>query len=128
MIRFVLASLASVLLHATNPEWADFGSKIGLSSNLLHWYLKWTVSVWALLELHWAANRLTDRRWMWTTDKSVWDWKREIAVVTGGSSGIGACTAKKLASHGIRVAVLDVSPLSDVFTQGQSQHASNVPC
>ncbi|KAK5657205.1 hypothetical protein OQA88_3263 [Cercophora sp. LCS_1] len=40
-----------------------------------------------------------------------WDWPREIAVITGGSSGIGACMAHKLAAHGIRIAVLDIQPL-----------------
>lgn len=39
-------------------------------------------------------------------------------MVTGGSAGIGACVAKKLVSHGVKVAVLDVGPLSDSFTTG----------
>jgi NAD(P)-dependent dehydrogenase (short-subunit alcohol dehydrogenase family) len=59
---------------------------------------------------------------MWKTDKSIWDWKHEVAVVTGGSAGIGGCMVKKLTSHGIRVAVLDVSPLSEIFTKGSLRH------
>lgn len=109
------------MLHTSNPVWSEFGIKLGLSSTLaatLHWFLKWALSVWALLEVNWTLNRWADRRWRFSTDKSVWDWKREVAVVTGGSAGIGACVVKKLVSHGIRVAVLDVSPLSDVFTKG----------
>jgi NAD(P)-dependent dehydrogenase (short-subunit alcohol dehydrogenase family) len=31
------------------------------------------------------------------------------AVITGGASGLGAATARKLASHGVRVAILDLN-------------------
>ena len=34
---------------------------------------------------------------------------RQVAVVTGGGSGIGAATAKALAAAGAEIAVLDVS-------------------
>jgi all-trans-retinol dehydrogenase (NAD+) len=37
-----------------------------------------------------------------------WDWPGEIAVVTGGCSGIGKEVATKLTAKGIRVAILDV--------------------
>lgn len=40
-----------------------------------------------------------------------WDWKNEIAVVTGGSSGIGLSITQKLTAMGISVAVLDVQDL-----------------
>ena len=102
MIQCAVLCLASVVLHVTNPEWTDSGTKLGHFSNLLYWCLKWTLSVWALFELNWTLNRWADRRWSFTVDKSGWDWKREVAVVTGGSSGIGAAIVKKLVSHGIR--------------------------
>lgn len=124
MIQCALLCLASVILHITNPEWTDFGH----FSSLLYWCLKWTLSLWALFELNWTLNRWADRRWSFTVDKSDWDWKREVAVVTGGSGGIGAGIVKKLVSHGIRVAVLDISPLSDVFTEGQSTRMCRFPC
>ncbi|KAL4982561.1 hypothetical protein BDW68DRAFT_182421 [Aspergillus falconensis] len=47
----------------------------------------------------------------WVTDKS-WDWKKEVAVVTGGSGGIGAGVAQRLAAMGARVVVLDIIPLT----------------
>ncbi|KAL3444400.1 hypothetical protein BJX65DRAFT_310983 [Aspergillus insuetus] len=47
----------------------------------------------------------------WVTDKS-WDWKKEVVVVTGGSGGIGAGVAQRLAAMGARVVVLDIIPLT----------------
>ncbi|KAF5694911.1 short-chain dehydrogenase reductase [Fusarium denticulatum] len=39
-----------------------------------------------------------------------WDWSREIVVVTGGSSGIGAAIVSKFAEKGIKVLILDRAP------------------
>lgn len=46
----------------------------------------------------------------WVND--TYDWAKEIVVVTGGSDGIGAIVVKLLAEKGIKVAVLDVQPLT----------------
>lgn len=43
-------------------------------------------------------------------DTSKWNWSQEIAVITGGASGLGKGFAQELASKGVRVAILDVSP------------------
>ncbi|KHN97099.1 short-chain dehydrogenase/reductase 2 [Metarhizium album ARSEF 1941] len=40
-----------------------------------------------------------------------WDWPSEVAVVTGGCSGIGHCIVRRLAARRVRVAVLDVQDL-----------------
>ncbi|KAI8942916.1 hypothetical protein NX059_000955 [Plenodomus lindquistii] len=45
-----------------------------------------------------------------------WDWRSEIAVVTGGCSGIGKAIAEALTLHGIRVAVLDVQDAPKTMT------------
>ncbi|KAI1675968.1 hypothetical protein KJE20_14451, partial [Pyrenophora tritici-repentis] len=45
-----------------------------------------------------------------------WEWRSEIAVVTGGCSGIGRAIAEALTLHGIRVAVLDVQNAPEAFT------------
>lgn len=45
----------------------------------------------------------------WTSD--VYDWKKEIVVVTGGSDGIGARLVNMLAERGIKIVVLDIQPL-----------------
>jgi NAD(P)-dependent dehydrogenase (short-subunit alcohol dehydrogenase family) len=40
-----------------------------------------------------------------------WDWKREVAVVTGGCSGIGLEIVKQLMRKGVKVAVFDIQPV-----------------
>lgn len=40
-----------------------------------------------------------------------YDWENEIAVVTGGSDGIGKKVALLLAERGLKVVVLDIQPL-----------------
>lgn len=51
-------------------------------------------------------------------DKYVWN--REVAVVTGGSDGIGAKVSRILAERGVRIAVLDIKP--PVYTTGPNIH------
>jgi all-trans-retinol dehydrogenase (NAD+) len=82
------------------------------------WYLTCSFTVWAVVEVNAVLNRWAENKWLWTNDASAWEWKHEIAVVTGGSQGIGACVVKGLVSHGIRCAVLDVAPLSEDFSRG----------
>jgi all-trans-retinol dehydrogenase (NAD+) len=45
----------------------------------------------------------------WTND--VYDWGKEVVVVTGGSDGIGAKVVQLLGERGIKVVVLDVQKL-----------------
>ncbi|KAH7412180.1 hypothetical protein DE146DRAFT_674521 [Phaeosphaeria sp. MPI-PUGE-AT-0046c] len=47
----------------------------------------------------------------WTSEKKRWKWEEEVAVVTGGSSGIGELIVKGLVGNGVKVAVLDVNDL-----------------
>lgn len=80
--------------------------------------LKWATALGLLLEVNSILSRWAENRWQWTNDKGSWSWPDEIAVVTGGSKGIGAMVVNKLASHGITVVVLDVEPLSDEIESG----------
>jgi hypothetical protein len=41
-------------------------------------------------------------------DKDSWDWDKEIVVVTGGSSGIGAAIVRVFAGQGIKTISLDI--------------------
>ncbi|CAN8100361.1 unnamed protein product [Discula destructiva] len=54
-----------------------------------------------------ALNAWATNNWQIYAGRG-WNWPSEIAVVTGGCSGIGKAIAEGLAAHGIRVAVLDI--------------------
>ncbi|EUC39914.1 hypothetical protein COCMIDRAFT_110176 [Bipolaris oryzae ATCC 44560] len=56
-------------------------------------------------------NRLALNAGRLRSDKARWNWNREVAVVTGGCSGIGELVVKKLISKDIRVAILDIRQL-----------------
>jgi len=61
-------------------------------------------------KLNGVLNTIAANSWRVTRGKG-WDWPNEIAVVTGGSSGIGTDIVDGLVALGVRVAVLDVQPL-----------------
>jgi hypothetical protein len=47
----------------------------------------------------------------WTAEKSKWNLSQEIAVVTGGCSGIGELIVRGLVKKGVKVVVLDIQKL-----------------
>ncbi|KAI4594163.1 hypothetical protein KJ359_008705 [Pestalotiopsis sp. 9143b] len=57
----------------------------------------------------WLSTMATNS-WRLTKSRG-WDWPQEIAVVTGGCSGIGKDIVENLTSMGVRVAILDIQPL-----------------
>lgn len=57
--------------------------------------------------LNTALNAWAQNGWR-ATAHGGWDWPNEIAVVTGGSQGIGRAIAEGLALRGVKVAILDV--------------------
>lgn len=60
-----------------------------------------------------ALSSLAANNYRLPTAAPGWDWPNEVAVVTGGASGIGQCIARRLAARGVRVAVLDVQVPDD---------------
>ena len=65
----------------------------------------------------WILNRLLSRwaenKWLLKADANPWKWNDEVAVITGGSSGMGALVAKGLADKGVKVVVIDIVPLAE---------------
>jgi hypothetical protein len=59
-----------------------------------------------------VVNRVLNQRALNNAVKDKFDWAKEVAVVTGGSDGIGKQVVLLLAEAGVRVAVLDVQPLT----------------
>lgn len=56
----------------------------------------------------------------------VWDWTREIVVVTGGSSGIGELIVRRLAQRGIKVVIMDINPPQDALLPGVRFYEADV--
>ena len=86
--------VSSVTKGFTRPQTCDLLLKALLGLGVfyrLNKYLSWRV----------LNNSVTDR---------TWDWKREIVVVSGGSSGIGEQIVQQFGERNIRVVALDVSP------------------
>ncbi len=70
------------------------------------------IKVLVYLGLAHRFSRWLDRRMAnnWTDDTYRWD--KEIVVITGGSDGIGAIVVRLLSEQGVKVAVLDIQPLT----------------
>jgi all-trans-retinol dehydrogenase (NAD+) len=115
MLRCAALAATCTALHLAGPA----SSLVGL--------LKWGLALWTVVEFNSVLNRWAEDRWVWTADHGGWDWNKEIAVVTGGSNGIGACIVQKLVAHGIKVAILDVGPMADSFTDGVTQRHLRLP-
>jgi NAD(P)-dependent dehydrogenase (short-subunit alcohol dehydrogenase family) len=47
------------------------------------------------------------------------DWKGQVAIITGGSAGLGKALSERLTSHGVQVIIFDATPGRD--TQHQYQ-------
>jgi all-trans-retinol dehydrogenase (NAD+) len=123
MIRCIILVAACIVLHVAQPSVLELVDNLHFAnaqtaSFVL--YVKWGLALWAVSDCNAALNRWAENRWVWNPDTSDRRWKNEVAVVTGGSNGIGACVARELATYGIKVAVLDVVPLSKSFTAGMT--------
>lgn len=66
--------------------------------------LKYLLIIGAVRQANKVLSSLVLNNW----ESASWDWKNEIALVTGGAGGIGYHVAVGLARHGITVAVVDV--------------------
>ncbi|KAI8935497.1 hypothetical protein NX059_008067 [Plenodomus lindquistii] len=130
MFRAVLLTVASIAVRIIKPQTYQLGG-FSLSASqftTLQWYLRWALPLWAVIDFNSALNSLAANRWRWKSDKSRWVWDKEVAVVTGGSAGIGACVVKRLVSQGVKVAVLDVSPLDASFTADVRKNIKYYKC
>lgn len=63
-------------------------------------------------------NSLATNGWSIRSDAERWNWSQEIAVITGGCSGIGEVVVKGLVERGVRVAILDIQPLPERLEHG----------
>jgi all-trans-retinol dehydrogenase (NAD+) len=73
--------------------------------------LKWALALGLVQKINSWLNAVALTNWQVRPAKDKWVWDSEIAVVTGGSSGIGAEIVKCLVRKGVQVAVLDIQPV-----------------
>ncbi|KAF1963521.1 dehydrogenase/reductase SDR family member 8 precursor [Byssothecium circinans] len=100
-------TLPLVLLARYTAQGSSLASQHGTALN----------SVKALLALgalhtvgRWLDNKVINN---WKGNKKgEWDWGKEVVVVTGGADGIGKAIVGLLAERDVKVAVLDVQPLT----------------
>jgi len=82
-----------------------------------------SIAKWAfgITSAHYLSSELTGlARNNWRlSDSHRWNWKEEIAVVTGGCSGIGEEIVKALAKRGVKVVIIDVSPMPERLASGE---------
>ena len=72
--------------------------------------LRWANALGLASKVNQALNSWALNNWQWKTKKQ-WVWNREVAVVTGGCSGIGLEVVRGLMRKGIKVAIFDIQPL-----------------
>lgn len=75
-------------------------------------YLKTSSTLLAIAEVFWITQFLNWGANNNFTRAKPWNPNKELVLITGGSSGIGASVATRLAKEGSRVVVLDISPLT----------------
>jgi all-trans-retinol dehydrogenase (NAD+) len=73
--------------------------------------LKWCLTLGLLKSLNKTLNHFALNNYRLRPASAQWHWDKEIAVVTGGCSGIGALIVKRLVNKGVTVAILDVQQL-----------------
>lgn len=78
-----------------------------LDLNAVQTGLKALIAVGVLYRANKYLERLALNNYV--TDKT-WDWSREIVLITGGSSGIGAAIVRELCQRNIQVVNVDISP------------------
>ena len=74
---------------------------------------KWVLALGLIQKINSWLNAVALSNWQVRPAKDKWVWDSEIAVVTGGSGGIGAEITKFLVKKGVQVAVLDIQPLPE---------------
>ncbi|KAJ4287651.1 hypothetical protein N0V90_012354 [Kalmusia sp. IMI 367209] len=73
--------------------------------------LKWLLALGLAGTVNRKLNELALNAYRVNNEKKRWKWSQEVAVVTGGCSGIGLLLVKRLVLKGVKVAILDVQQL-----------------
>ncbi|PSS05281.1 hypothetical protein BD289DRAFT_449137 [Coniella lustricola] len=107
------ASLLATLLYAP-PDLLEryLGPRFAQSiwPKIFKPLVKTLIGLGILKTINRALNAWATNNWRISSSppQGEWDWPNEIAVVTGGCSGIGLALVEGLTSKGVRTAVLDI--------------------
>ena len=90
--------------------------------------LKWLLALGLLGRANGWLNSWAENGWQWSSNKKQWNWNKEVAVITGGSNGIGASVVQKLSAKGVKCVVLDVLDLPPSMQNcGPATYSSLLP-
>ncbi|PYI28885.1 NAD(P)-binding protein [Aspergillus indologenus CBS 114.80] len=110
----IITGLRNTILHPifSIPVWC-VAQKAKIVSPLYTQFAQYLAMASVFLWLNTYLSRQSRNNW---TIDDTWndDWTKEIVVVTGGSGGLGAGVAQRLAALGARVVVVDIIPLTYV--------------
>lgn len=76
--------------------------------------LKWCLALGIVGKVNKQLNHVSLNAGRWGSERRRWKFdggEGEVAVVTGGCSGIGELIVKRLVGRGVRVAILDIQKL-----------------
>jgi all-trans-retinol dehydrogenase (NAD+) len=112
----VTAALLWVLTNAPPQLHSRLTDRIAILRDPIHHAqivkaLKVCLALGSAAVLNKQMNHVALNSGRFRSEKARWNWSREVAVVTGGCSGIGELTVKRLINKGIRVAILDIRQL-----------------
>lgn len=88
--------------------------------------LKWCLALGVTGVLNKQLNQKALNAGRFGSEKARWNFSREVAVVTGGCSGIGELIVKRLINRGIRVAILDIQQLPPSLQGCKDIHSPHI--
>ena len=89
--------------------WPHFLSRFKVSEGTVVTSLKWLFALGLARVFHnWLNKKALNKGQSGNAGGKEWVWPKEIAVVTGGSGGIGSEMIKKLAPTGMNIAIVDI--------------------
>lgn len=99
--------LASIKFPQDSERLLSLVTKDAIQLGTVKLLLKGLLAIGVVDRLNRYMSRLTMNNFV--SDRT-WDWQREIVLITGGCSGIGAQMVRLFAERNIKVVVLDINP------------------